>query len=128
MRAKIADILRSCRQVLLIDVGVFVVIGVSFLFTGRFAPQAYSDRLLWAGVGAILVGGAVGVLGEMGTAASSGSSKARAPSDFRDSPEHTTDVERVAAAHHRFAFRFWAVGLTCVAASALVGILFGEGF
>lgn len=128
MRAKIAGILRFCRQVLLIDVGVFVVVGVSFLFTGSLAPQAYSDRLLWAGVGATLVGGAVGVLGEMGTAARSGFSKTRAPSDSRNSPEHTTDVEKVGAAHHGFAFRFWAVGLTCVAASALVGILFGEGF
>ena len=115
MKAQIPNILHFCRDVLLADLGIFCVVVASFLFTGEFSLQRYSDRLLWAGIAAVLVGGAGGIFGGL-AAGLHGSAQ-----DSPDSSGRAVDARYAGAKHHHFAFRLWAIGLVCIAASALVG-------
>jgi hypothetical protein len=121
--AQLLGILRSLGKVLLVAVGVFVAIGLPFLLTAGFSFQAYSDRLLWAGILAILIGGMGGILGGLGATARKGFR--RDGSSKPDSSEREAHGGYTEGKHYSFAFRFWALGLVCVAASALVGMLLG---
>lgn len=135
MIAQLFGMLRFFGKVLLIALGVSVVIGLSFLFTGRFSFQSYSDRLLWAGMITIFIGGLGGILGGLGSVARrdplSESGARRDPLPERALPADSADARRearvrsVEGKHYYFAFQFWTLGLMCIAASALMGMFLG---
>jgi len=123
MKDRILNALRFCRDVLLADLGIFFVIAASFLFTGGFTFQTYSDRLLWAGIVAVLVGGAGGIFGGLAASVPGAAPRAHTSVQGLDSSERATNGRYGEAAHHKFAFRLWAIGLVCIAASVLVSRL-----
>jgi hypothetical protein len=45
------------RKVLLFDLGVFILVGLSFLIWQNFTWAALSERLVWSGIGLALVAG-----------------------------------------------------------------------
>lgn len=45
------------RRVLLFDLAVFALVGISFLVWGGFSVAALSERLVWSGIGIGLVSG-----------------------------------------------------------------------
>lgn len=126
MKETVYAILRFLRNSLLIELGTLVVVVASFLFTGGFSPQALSDRMLWAGIFAILGGGAVGIFGGMSTG----------PGVSLPLP-HLAGQQEVLrqeasrrynfALQHKLAFYLWTLGLLSVAASALIGIFLASG-
>jgi len=119
----LAGIWRFLRPVLIIDVIVLLGVGLSFLFIDGFLARAYSDRLVYAGIGAILVGGLVVVasLGSYGTLGTP--SILTALGDARIAHERIYEHLRTNAKRYTFIFRTFAVGLTCIAVSALVEVL-----
>jgi hypothetical protein len=45
------------RKILLIDIGLAVLVGLSFFIWGPFSYQALSERMIWTGIGIALIAG-----------------------------------------------------------------------
>jgi hypothetical protein len=114
---------RFLMPVLIAVAIVFVVAGTSFLFWGEFSFPAYSGRLFWGGIAAILVGGFV-VVASLGSYSTLGTpSVLTAPGDARVAHSRIVDHLRTNEKRYSFVFRMWAIGILCIAASALVDVL-----
>jgi len=114
---------RFLRFVLIVVAVVFVVVGFSFLFWGEFSFQAYSGRLFWGGIAAILVGG-FAVIASLGSYSTLGTPNVlTAPGDARVAHSRIVDHFKTNEKRYTFVFRMWAIGILCIAGSALVDIL-----
>jgi hypothetical protein len=114
---------RYLWPILLITLGISLVVGLSFLFVGEFTWGAYSDRLFWDGIAAVLVGG-LGLWAALGSYNTLGTpSVLTAPGDARIAHERVREYLRMNARRYTFAFRMFAVGLICMVASALIEVL-----
>lgn len=45
------------RKILIFDLAIAVLVGLSFLIWGPFTTQALSERLIWTGIGIALIAG-----------------------------------------------------------------------
>jgi hypothetical protein len=114
---------RFVVPVLVIVALVFVVAGASFLFWGEFSFLAYSGRLFWGGIAAILIGG-FAVVASLGSYSSLGTPNVlTAPGDARVAHSRMKDHFSVNEKRYSFVFRMWAIGILCIGASALVDVL-----
>ena len=113
---------RYMMPVLIAVAVVFVLAGASFLFWGEFSFPAYSDRLFWGGIAAILVGG-FAVVASLGSYSTLGTpSVLTAPGDARVAHSRIVDHFRTNEKRYTFVFRMWAIGILCIAVSALVDV------
>ena len=114
---------RFLMPILIAVAVVFVGAGASFLFWGEFSFQAYSGRLFWGGIAAILCGGFV-VIASLGSYSTLGTPNVlTAPGDARVAHSRIVDHFRTNEKRYSFVFRMWAIGILCIAASALVDVL-----
>lgn len=98
-------------------------VGVSFLFWGEFSPRAYSDRLFWAGIGTMMVGGFV-IWAALGSYRTLGTpSILTAPGDAPIAHERIREHMKMNAGRYTFILRMLLIGGICIAASALVEVL-----
>jgi sugar phosphate permease len=106
-------------QIFLYAVGITVLVGVSFLFTGGFAVQAYSDRLFIAGVVITLVGVFVFItIG--GTRRNMGlPTFAKTKEDARKIIDHSEEIRDKAEKRYDAGSKVWAVGAACMLLSIL---------
>jgi hypothetical protein len=111
---------------------VFVIVTVAALLAaatfvvwdqlGAFSARAYSDRLFWAGIALIVVGGFV-VVSSLGSYTTLGTpSVLTAGPDARNAQARIQDHFDVNSKRYSFVFRMFASGLLCIAISALVEI------
>lgn len=110
-----------------IVVGIVVLLvgaaGLSFLRWGPFSLVAYSERVFWAGMGAMVLGG-FAVFASMGAVQMYGiPSVFTAGADSRNFMDRFADVQRTVLARYRFSFVMFLVGMACVGVSALLEIL-----
>jgi hypothetical protein len=104
-----------------------VVVGaaLSFLVTGDFSFQAYSERLFWGGIGLSLLGGfavvaALGAYRTLGTP-----SVLTAPGDARIAHARVGEYLQTNARRYGFTIRMILAGAICIGASALASLLAG---
>ena len=124
-REKLSQFTRSAldfvfRQVLLVDLIIFVVVLVSFIFLGPLTALALSERIFWAGMIAMLFG-AVVTVATLFTGKGLGIPLIiRKPEEawrFLDlSPQLQEEKEK----RYNVGARLWLIGLGCVGISALV--------
>ena len=121
----LAQIWRFVWPVLIIVAAAAVLAGASFLILGEssaFDLRTYSDRLFWAGIGLIMLGGfaIVAALGSLYTVGTP--SVLTAGADARNAQSRIQDHFRVNSKRYGFVFRMLTSGLLCIALSALLEI------
>jgi len=120
-----ANVWRFVRTVLIIVAAAAVLAGTSFLIWGKlgtFDIRTYSNRLFWAGIALIVLGGfavvaAIGSLYTVGTP-----SVLTAGADARNAQSRIQDHFQVNSKRYSFVFRTLISGLVCIAISALLEI------
>jgi hypothetical protein len=114
---------RYVRFVLLITLAVAIVSAASFFIWGPFTFRDYSTRLFWAGIGAVIVGG-MAIWAALGSYSTLGTPNVlTAPGDARIATWRIGEQIRMNAKRYGFTFRMAAVGIICIALSALIEIL-----
>jgi hypothetical protein len=111
------------KPVLIIAIAIAVGAGLSFLIWGPFSARAFSDRLAYGGIGAIVVGGFTAVASLSAYRTLGTPSVFTAGSDSRIATERIGEYLRMNAKRYSFVFRMLAVGVICLVASALVDVL-----
>ena len=127
--------LKHIRNLLLTVLGLLIAVAASFLFTGGFGFQEYSDRLLWLGIALSMLGGLVALAG-------SAKERSQMAAELREDqagedltarvdvrPQPTNPGSRGprqrSTASYGPIFRFWLLGVICIALAALVSTLWG---
>lgn len=120
-----SDVWGFLKVVLIIVAIVLSGVGVSFFFWGELSARAFSDRLAYAGMGAVVVGGFAAVASLNAYSTLGTPSVFTAGSDSRIATERVADYFRTNAKRYGFVLRMLAVAIICLALSALIDILGG---
>ena len=119
LRAILQNSLVYLRRTLLFALGVAVLIGLSFLYSGGFSAQSYSDRLFTAGILITVIGVFVFVT-MAGTRKNMGlPTIARTTEDARKVMEHAQELREKAEKRYDAGSQVWAVGIACLVLSIL---------
>ena len=124
-REKLSQFTRSAldfvfRQVLLVDLIIFVVVLVSFIFLGPLTALALSERIFWAGMIAMLFG-AVVTVATLFTGKGLGIPLIiRKPEEARRFLDLSPQLQEEKEKRYNVGARLWLIGLGCVGISALV--------
>jgi len=124
-REKLNQFIRSAldfvfRQVLLVDLIIFVVVLVSFVFLGPLTALALSERIFWAGMIAMLFG-AVVTVATLFTGKGLGIPLIiRKPEEARRFLDLSPQLQEEKEKRYNVGARLWLIGLGCVGISALV--------
>jgi hypothetical protein len=114
---------RFLLPVLMIAAAIIAGAALTFLWWGPFSFQAYSDRLFWGGIGAIVVGG-IAVWAALGSYQTLGTpSVLTASGDARIAHERIREYIKMNSGRYGFVFRAFSVGLICLVGAALTDIL-----
>jgi sugar phosphate permease len=122
--ARLCAILQSwltyLRQKFLIALGVAAVTGASFLYTGGFSAQAYSDRLFIVGILITTIGIFVFVT-IAGTRKNMGlPTIAKTQEDARKLMEQTNELRDKTEKRYDAGSQVWAIGVACLVLSVLL--------
>jgi len=111
------------KRTSLYAIGIAVLIGISFLFTGGFSEKAYSDRLFTAGIIITTVGVFVFIT-MAGTRKNMGlPTIAKTPEDARTLIERAQELREKAEKRYDAGAQVWIVGITCMVFSVLLFFL-----
>jgi hypothetical protein len=107
-----------------VDLGIFGVVAVSFIFWGPRSALALSERIFWAGM-IVMLAGAVVFIGTGFTSKSFGVPVIiRRPEEARQFMEKAPVIRAEVERRYNVGARLWFIGMGCVAISALVERLF----
>ncbi len=108
------------KIVLVVEAVICLGVALTFLFFGRFSFLAYSERLFWAGIIVVLLGGVVG-FGVMFSGKGFGIPLIiRKPEEARRLLDNFGEYREEIEKRYDASLTIWAVGLVCIAISALV--------
>ena len=118
-----SSVWRFFKPVLIILAVALLGTGGTFFAWGEFTLRAYSDRLFWASIGVILVGGfavwsALGSYTTLGTP-----SVLTAPGDARIAHSRVKEHMAMNAKRYAVVLRFFVAGIICMGTSALMEVL-----
>jgi hypothetical protein len=119
-----SEIVRYLRRVTLIVLAVTVVVAVSFLFTRDFSMLAFSNRMFWAGMVAMIIGG-IGVLSMMNLNRTvlGLPNVITKKEDARKLMDNNLELRAAIEKRYDFGILFWLIGLACVAIGALATVI-----
>jgi hypothetical protein len=111
------------KKVLIYCLGFSVIVGGTFLFTKGFSFDAYSDRLVWAGLFLFMASGIIwlGVFTAGSQFGIPGSIKK--PEEAKKYYEHQAEIHETIEKRYDAAIQIWIIGLGCIGIGALVQIL-----
>ena len=120
-----SQIWRFTWPVLVIVAVAALLAGLTFVVwdkLGAFSTRAYGDRLFWAGITLIVVGG-VAVVASLGSYSTLGTpSIFTAGADARNAQSRMQDNFSVNSKRYGFVFRMLVSGVLCIGIGALVEI------
>ncbi len=108
------------KDIVLSDLAIGLIVGLTFLFTGKFTFLAYSERLLYAGIIVILAGGVVGVATMFAGRGFGIPAIIRRPEEARRFLDHFEEYRDEVEKRHDVSILIWLVGMGCIGLSALV--------
>jgi hypothetical protein len=111
------------KNILLVDLGISLIILVTFLIRGPFSFGTYSDRLFWAGLGVTLLAGIVGFAIMFAGRSFGIPLIIRRPEEARRLLDHMTEYRDEVDKRYDTSILIFLTGLGCIALSALVQIL-----
>ena len=110
------------KKILLYDVGVTLLVALTFLFTKGFSFTAYSDRMVYAGLIIVVTGGLV-VLGSYAAGRDFGVPPViKRPEEARRYQSHHLDIRKAIERRYDVAIQIWLIGIGCVGISALIQV------
>ena len=113
---------RFLGMVLLVDLGLFIVVSISCLFGTRCTGAAWSERMFWAGIVA-LVTAMPAVLAMLNTSRGYFDNPLTAGMDLQVVGTIVQDGRKGLDKRTAYAFKAGAVGAGAIALSALIDIL-----
>jgi hypothetical protein len=114
---------RYLKPTLIIVAAALLITGGTFFFWGGFTWRTYSDRLFWAGIGAVVVGG-IATWSALGSYSTLGTPNVlTAPGDARIAHSRVAEHIKMNAKRYTASIRWLAAGAICMVISALVEIL-----
>jgi hypothetical protein len=121
-----SQIWRFFLTVLIVTAVAALLAGTTFLLLHRLGPfslRAYSDRLFWAGITLIVLGG-FAVVASLGSLKTVGTpSVLTAGADARNAQSRIQDHFNVNSKRTGFVMRMLLSGVLCIALSALIEVL-----
>jgi hypothetical protein len=122
-KSSLTKVLHYLKRVTLIVLAILVAVGASFIFTRGLTFLAYSNRLFWAGIGCVMVGGLV-VMSLMNLSHDIGvPSVITKKEDARKFMDSNLELRDKIEKRYDLAAMFWLVGLVCIGISALVQLV-----
>jgi hypothetical protein len=110
------------KKILIYSLGISFVTGLSFVFTGGFSANAYSDRLVWAGLFLVMASGLIW-FGVFVSGRQFGVGTIRKPEDAKRYLANQAKIQETMEIRYDAAFRVWIIGLVCIGIGALVQII-----
>jgi hypothetical protein len=108
------------RNVLAINAAICLGVALTFLIKGSFSFLAYSERLFWAGLVAILLGGMVGFAIMFSGKSFGIPTIIRRPEEAKKLLDHFGEYREEVEKRYDASITIWLIGLVCIAISALV--------
>jgi uncharacterized membrane protein len=113
------------KKILIYSLGISIITGLSFLFTGGFSANAYSDRLVWVGLFLVLASGIVW-FGVFVAGRQFGVGTIKNTQDAKNYLANQAKIQETIESRYDAAVRIWIIGLVCIGLGALVQILAGS--
>ncbi|HEX9017994.1 MAG TPA: hypothetical protein VF806_02345 [Anaerolineaceae bacterium] len=113
-------------NILLIDLGVGLLMAVSFIFTGNFTFTALSERIFYAGLGITFLAAIVGLAANFSGRGFGIPVIIRRPHEARALLDHFGEYREEVEKRYEVAIHVFVTGLGCLVVSALVQILFAR--
>jgi len=113
-------------KILVYDLGICVVVGLSFIFTQDLNANSYSDRMVWAGIIGVLLGGIV-LLGASSSGMQFGVPPLiKKPEEAKRLVAHENEIRMIKESRYDAAIQIWVIGLFSIGIGALVQILLSK--
>lgn len=114
------------RKILLYNLGVCVIVALTFIYTRDLNVNNYSDRMVWAAMIIIVVGGVV-VLGVSAVASDFGVPPLiTKPEQAKKYVAHQGEIQQRKEKRYDVAIQLFVIGLMCVAIAAVLQVVFGK--
>jgi hypothetical protein len=114
---------RWIRFVLIVLLAILLGVAATYLIWGPFTFRDYSTRLFWAGIGSVIVG-AMAIWASLGSYSTLGTTNIfTAVGDAPIATQRIGEQIKMNAKRYGFTFRMAAVGILCMAISALIEIV-----
>lgn len=108
------------RDILLVDLGICLLVAVTFLFTKKFSFLAYSERIFWAGLVTTLLGGLVAFAAMFSGRSLGIPTIIRKPEEAKNFLDHFEEYIEEVNKRHDVSINLFIVGVGCIAISALI--------
>ena len=108
------------RDILLIDLGICLLVALTFFLTKNFSFVGYSERIFWAGLAMTLIGGLVAFAARFSGRAFGIPTIIRKPEEAKNLLDHFEEYVEEREKRHDVSIRLFVVGLGCIAISALI--------
>jgi hypothetical protein len=120
MKPVLKKALIYARNIVLADLGISLVVPVSFIFGGKLSFLSYSERLFWAGLGVTLIGGVVGFSASFAGRNFGIPTLIRRPEEAKRFMTHFVEYREEVEKRYDQGIQFFFVGLGCIGISALI--------
>jgi hypothetical protein len=108
------------KKVIRVCLVTCVVVGLSFLITGKFSILAYSERVFWGGIVFILLGGTIVMAQLFGSGGFDVVKMNKDQTKAKDFMDQFLDFRLKLEDRFDVAIQLWLIGFSCIAVSALV--------
>jgi hypothetical protein len=120
MKPALKKALIFARNIVLADLGISLVVPVSFIFGGKLSFLSYSERLFWAGLGVTFIGGIVGFSASFAGRSFGIPTFIRRPEEAKRFMTHFVEYREEVEKRYDQGIQIFFIGLGCIGISALV--------
>ena len=127
IRSFLEEVLRYIlRKILVFNIGICVVVGISFLFTQGLNADSYSERMVWAGIAIVILGGLVLIGAGFSGVQFGVPTMIKKPEEAKRLIAHRDEIQKLTEERQDYAIQIWLIGLTCIGIAALVQVLLNK--
>ena len=125
MRIKtvLLKVLVYIRDILVIDLGICLLVALTFLFTRNFTLLSYSERIFWGGLAITLIAGMVAFAAMFSGRSFGIPTVIRKPEEAKKLLDHFDEYLDEKNKRHDVSIRLFVIGVGCIAISALIQTL-----
>ncbi len=125
MKAALIRALVYFRDVLLVDLGICLIVALTFLFTRNFSFVLLSERVFWAGLAATLIAALVAFAATFSGRSLGIPTIIRKPEEAKNLLDHFEEFRDEMNKRHDVSIYLFMIGLGCIAISALIQTFLG---
>lgn len=125
MKAALIRALVYFRDVLLVDLGICLIVALTFLFTKNFSFVLLSERVFWAGLAATLIAALVAFAATFSGRSLGIPTIIRKPEEAKNLLDHFEEFRDEMNKRHDVSIYLFMIGLGCIAISALIQTFLG---